>query len=102
VYVAATPPGRIRLVEVVHAALQQDGEPSRHNWRPAPSPPADRARNGANFYSARAADGTRKRVYAERNTDGVNSVTLEQTPGGKVFDDRQLYEPRLPDLQGPG
>jgi hypothetical protein len=52
--------------------------------------------DGANFYSGRAADGTRMRVFAEHNTDGVNSVTLEQTPGGKKFDDMGLYEPGSP------
>lgn len=52
--------------------------------------------NGANFYSGRAPDGTRMRVFAENNTDGVTSVTLERTPGGKRFDDMGLYEPGSP------
>ena len=52
--------------------------------------------NGANFYSGRAADGTRMREIAERNVDGVNSVTLEQTPGGHTFDGKGLYEPNSP------
>jgi hypothetical protein len=52
--------------------------------------------NGANFYSGRAADGTRMRLVAERNADGVNSVTLEMTPGGRVMDDKALYEPGSP------
>jgi hypothetical protein len=54
--------------------------------------PAD----GANFYSGKAADGTRMRVFAESNTDGVTSVTLEKTPGGKYFDDMALYRPGSP------
>jgi len=52
--------------------------------------------DGANFYSGKAADGTHMRVFAERNSDGVSSVTLEQTPGGKTFDDMHLYEANSP------
>jgi hypothetical protein len=52
--------------------------------------------NGANFYSGKAPDDTPMRVFAERNVDGVSSVTLEQTPGGKYFDDMQLFEPGSP------
>jgi hypothetical protein len=52
--------------------------------------------NGANFYSGKAADDTPMRVFAERNVDGVSSVTLEQTPGGKHFDDMLLFEPGSP------
>ena len=52
--------------------------------------------DGANFYSGKAADGTRMRVFAEQNTDGVSKVTLEQTPGGKDFDGRGLYDPDSP------
>jgi hypothetical protein len=52
--------------------------------------------DGANFYSGRTADGTPMRSFAERNTDGVNSVTLEQTPGGKTFDDMHLYDSGSP------
>jgi hypothetical protein len=52
--------------------------------------------NGANFYSGRAADGTRMRTYADLNTDGVNSVTLEKTIGGERFDKMGLYEPGSP------
>jgi hypothetical protein len=52
--------------------------------------------NGANFYSGRAADGTRMRTYADLNTDGVNSVTLEKTVGGERFDKMGLYEPGSP------
>src|SRR5690348_9470346 len=36
------------------------------------------------------------RVFAENNTDGINSVTLEQTSGGKYFDDMRLYETGSP------
>jgi hypothetical protein len=49
--------------------------------------PAD----GARFYSGRQPDGSRMRAYAEDQTDGVSSVTLEQTPGGGHFDNMDLY-----------
>ncbi|WP_045744081.1 hypothetical protein [Actinoplanes rectilineatus] len=54
--------------------------------------PAD----GATFYSGRTADGIRMRLYAEANTDGIRSVTLEQTPGGRVFDDMRLFKEDSP------
>lgn len=49
---------------------------------------------GAHFYSGydKAADRS-MRSYAEEATDGgLASTTLEQTPGGKYFDDMLLYE----------
>ena len=52
--------------------------------------------DGANFYSGKAADGTRMRDFADNNTDGVTSVTLEKTPGGRDFDNKALYEPGSP------
>ncbi len=52
--------------------------------------------DGANFYSGRAADGTPMRVYAEKFTDGVRSVTLEQTPGGERFDGMRLFSDESP------
>ena len=52
--------------------------------------------NGANFYSGRDPAGNPMRGYAEANVDGVNAVTLEQTPGGKYFDDKLLYETGSP------
>jgi hypothetical protein len=52
--------------------------------------------NGANFYSGRAGDGTPMRVYAEKYTDGVTSVTLEKTPGGARFDELRLFEDESP------
>jgi hypothetical protein len=52
--------------------------------------------NGANFYSGTAADGRHTRLHAQDHTDGVDSVTLEQTPGGRAFDDMHLYEAGSP------
>jgi hypothetical protein len=52
--------------------------------------------NGANFYSGRDPAGVPMRTYAENSTDGVSSVTLERTPGGKYFDDKKLYEAGSP------
>ncbi|WP_229067765.1 hypothetical protein [Actinoplanes sp. DH11] len=52
--------------------------------------------NGANFYSGRAGDGTPMRVYAEKYTDGITSVTLEKTPGGAAFDGMRLFEDGSP------
>jgi hypothetical protein len=52
--------------------------------------------SGANFYSGKADDGTPMRVFAEKHTDGVTRVTLEQTPGGSRFDDMLLFEDRSP------
>ncbi|WP_375487947.1 hypothetical protein [uncultured Jatrophihabitans sp.] len=49
-------------------------------------------KDGAVFWSGRDADKVSMRNYAERSTDnGVTSTTLEQTPGGKYFDDLDLY-----------
>jgi hypothetical protein len=56
--------------------------------------------DGAHFYSGTAADGTRMRVYAEQNTDGLTSVTLERTPGGSKFEDMGLYETDSPVAKG--
>jgi hypothetical protein len=36
------------------------------------------------------------RLYAESQVDGVSSVTLEQTGGGKYFDDMKLFEKGSP------
>jgi hypothetical protein len=48
--------------------------------------------NGAHFYSGYDVEAGRSmRSYAEDATDGVTSTTLEKTPGGKYFDDMQLY-----------
>lgn len=56
--------------------------------------------NGANFYSGKADDGTPMRVFAEKHTDGVTKVTLEQTPGGGRFDDMLLFENGSPVRRG--
>jgi hypothetical protein len=54
-------------------------------------------RDGANFYSGYDKDaGKSMRSYAEENTNGVTSTTLEQTPGGKEFDDLGLYKDGSP------
>ena len=56
--------------------------------------------NGAHFYSGRDDAGLGMRSYAENATDGgVTSTTLEQTPGGKYFDDMHLYETDMPSEQ---
>src|SRR3954451_7139422 len=47
--------------------------------------------DGANFWSGRDASGKGMRQYAEENVDGVNQKILEQTEGGKYFDDLDLY-----------
>ena len=54
--------------------------------------------NGAHFYSGFDAEaGKPMRTYAEEATDGgLTSTTLEQTPGGKYFDDKGLYEDDSP------
>jgi hypothetical protein len=52
--------------------------------------------NGANFYSGALDDGTRMRAFAEKHADGITSVTLEQTPGGRRFDDMLLFEEHSP------
>lgn len=54
---------------------------------------------GAHFYSGNAADGTRMRDHAERHTDGVTSVTLEQTRGGREFEGRGMFRPGAPVTQ---
>ncbi|MFC7530400.1 hypothetical protein [Actinoplanes sp. GCM10030250] len=56
--------------------------------------------NGANFYSGRSGDGTPMRLFAEKNADGVSSVTLEQTPGGRTFDDMRLFADNSPVREG--
>jgi hypothetical protein len=56
--------------------------------------------NGANFYSGKADDGTPMRLFAEKHTDGVTKVTLEQTPGGGRFDDMLLFENGSPVRRG--
>ncbi|BCJ45876.1 hypothetical protein GCM10010168_57040 [Actinoplanes ianthinogenes] len=48
--------------------------------------------NGANFYSGNQPNGEKMRQYAEKQVDGVLSVTLEMTPGGRRFDDLKLFE----------
>jgi hypothetical protein len=55
--------------------------------------------DGARFYSGRQPDGTAMRGYAETQTDGVTSVTLEQTPGGGRFDNMNLYNDGSPITQ---
>jgi hypothetical protein len=52
--------------------------------------------DGAHFYPGRAPDGTRMGELAARNTDGVSSVTVEKTPGGRYFNEMELYEPGSP------
>jgi hypothetical protein len=53
--------------------------------------------DGANFYSGYdVANNKGMRKYAEENTDGVVSTTLEQTPGGRAMDDLHLYEDASP------
>lgn len=52
--------------------------------------------DGANFYSGQTDSGTPMRVFAEKHTDGVTRVTLEQTPGGARFDDMRLFERDVP------
>jgi hypothetical protein len=47
--------------------------------------------DGATFYSGKDPAGVKMRAYAEGATDGVTSTTLEKTPGGKYFDDMDLY-----------
>ncbi|WP_436521193.1 hypothetical protein [Actinoplanes sp. HUAS TT8] len=48
--------------------------------------------NGAHFYSGTQPNDEKMRVYAEKQVDGVRSLTLEMTPGGRRFDDMQLFE----------
>jgi hypothetical protein len=52
--------------------------------------------NGATFWSGRTADGTSLRESAEATADGVTIVTIEQTPGGRHFDELDLYGPNPP------
>jgi hypothetical protein len=59
--------------------------------------------NGANFYSGTQPNKLEMRAYAESQVDGVSTVTLEQTPGGKYFDDKLLFvkgSPVNPDQAG--
>ncbi|MEV6342861.1 hypothetical protein [Actinoplanes sp. NPDC051851] len=51
---------------------------------------------GAHFYSGKDAFGTPMRQYAEAKVDGVGSVILERTPGGRYFDDLRLYDEGSP------
>jgi hypothetical protein len=48
--------------------------------------------NGANFYSGKQPNGERMGEYAEKQIDGITSVTIEGTPGGRRFDDMHLYD----------
>ncbi|WIM98508.1 hypothetical protein ACTOB_002109 [Actinoplanes oblitus] len=48
--------------------------------------------NGANFYSGRQPNGERMGQYAEKQVDGITSVLIEQTPGGRRFDDMHLFD----------
>ncbi|MFI5841165.1 hypothetical protein ACIA8K_15830 [Catenuloplanes sp. NPDC051500] len=52
--------------------------------------------NGATFWSGVAPDGTSLQDTAEANTDGVNTVTIEQTPGGGYFDELDLFSANSP------
>ncbi|GAA2878352.1 hypothetical protein Acy02nite_15780 [Actinoplanes cyaneus] len=52
--------------------------------------------NGANFYSGRQPNDAGMREYAEKQVDGVRSLTLEMTPGGRRFDDMRLFEDGSP------
>ena len=52
--------------------------------------------DGANFYSGTQPSGDKMRQYAESRVDGVTKITLEQTPGGKYFDDKLLFEKGSP------
>ncbi|BCY07062.1 hypothetical protein [Actinoplanes sp. L3-i22] len=48
--------------------------------------------NGANFYSGKQPNGERMGDYAEKQVDGVTKILIEQTPGGRRFDDMHLYD----------
>ncbi|GIE85241.1 WXG100-like domain-containing protein [Actinoplanes regularis] len=48
--------------------------------------------NGANFYSGKQPNGERMGQYAEKQVDGITSVTIEGTPGGRRFDAMRLYD----------
>jgi len=52
--------------------------------------------DGANFHSGKMPDKTPMRAVAEGNVDGVNKITLEQTAGGRRFDDMHLFEDPSP------
>lgn len=56
--------------------------------------------NGANFYSGKDTANIPMRVYAEKHTDGVTNVTLEQTPGGSRFDGMLLFDTGSPIRRG--
>lgn len=60
-------------------------------WSKAERLDVSTPRDGANFWSGRGPDGTSMRSFAEKNTDGVHSLTLEKTPGGRYFDQLDLY-----------
>jgi hypothetical protein len=50
----------------------------------------NRFAHGARFYSGRSGD-VSMREFAEKGSDGVTATTLEQTPGGRYFDDKNLF-----------
>jgi hypothetical protein len=52
--------------------------------------------NGANFYSGEQPSAEKMRTYAEKQVNGVTSLTLEMTPGGRRFDDMRLFERSSP------
>ncbi|WP_430781296.1 hypothetical protein [Actinoplanes sp. G11-F43] len=91
------------------AAAQQAGQLARHFgqnsefhrlMREVEKADVRSPTNGANFYSGKDATGTPMRVYAEKHTDGLTRVTLEQTPGGSRFDDLLLFEDGSPIRRG--
>ncbi|MFI1990717.1 hypothetical protein [Actinoplanes sp. NPDC020271] len=53
-------------------------------------------RHGANFYSGVQPNDEKMRAYAEKQVDGVRSLTLEMTSGGRRFDDMRLFEKGSP------
>lgn len=57
--------------------------------------------DGATFYSGfDKATGQRMRTFAERDTDGITTTTLERTPGGRQIDDMHLYDDGSPITKG--
>lgn len=52
--------------------------------------------NGATFWSGKTADGTSLRESADASADGVNIVTIAQTPGGRYLEELDLYSPNPP------